>query len=696
MQHGIKFRCKVLLLSLAMFTAKAQAGPYAPAAGVAGTTAVSKDSTSFTAWASGVTSYAPGSDCLPQWQDTSKAMGKAVGDAYHITCLGNGGSITLTFGGHIIDGPGADFAVFENGVGNGFLELAYVEVSADGVNFVRMPNASLTAAPVSAFGSIDPTNIQGLGCKYRQGFGEPFDLADVGLTHATHVRLVDVVGDGTYRDSSNRIIYDPYPTVQSGGFDLDAIGVMHFSPWHTFAVGAFTNAGTNASALAHLPDGRFLLGIQGRLYVQNVWGAAIQSQIPVGGVTFDPSFIAVRNATNALLGTGGASFTDPTGLKSFNPSTPLTPVQSASFATLQNFTGVYWRSSVSSREGWIVGGANGPTFGHTLSFISPDGSVNAIITDEICSYSAGIAVDGAGNIFAGLFEVGDIGPVTDTNKVLRFSVAQIDAAIASLGTGTPVRVPRSAGVPIFQFDSASSVAVDGFGRVWATGYETQQVQMFDPTTGATRRITPDHPAITGSTDVIYQVSTFQRNGEPYVGFLAQDQTGISGSPIYYGQALARNILVPSNFSNWSAQQFGSANIIPANEQVLWGDLADPDYDHLPNLLEYAFTTPPQSSLQSSATPLGLNSGRASITFKRRASAQDLRYTVEVSGTLVSTDWSILATSEAGQNTVAVNNASASETTAADGSITVTVNDLVTQIGATRRFLRVRVERLSTP
>jgi len=455
----------LITLVLAAAAAGALAGPYAPAAGQPGTTAISKDSTSFTAWASQVSQYTPGTECLPQWRDPSKSLGKAVGDVFHVTTLGNGGSITLTFDGAIVDGPGADFAVFENGVGNTFLEFAYVEVSADGVNFLRMPNASLTASPVPAFGGVDPTNVQGLGSKYRQGFGEPYDLASVGLARATHVRLLDVIGDGSYLDSDGRVIYDPHLTVQSGGFDLDAIGVIHFSAWHSFSVGSFTSTGANASALAHLPDGRFLLGLQGRLYAQNAAGSPAQTQFPSGGVVFDPSFIAVRDATTALLGTGGAGFIDPSGLKLFDPSAPAAPPQSSSLATLQNFTGIYWRSSVSSCEGWIIGGANGPTFGHTFSFISASGGPSGVISEEICSYSAGMTVDAAGNLYAGLFEVGDIGPVEDTNKVLIFPVAAIDAAITSLGSSSPVKVPRSAGVPLYQFDGTSSLAVDGLGRV---------------------------------------------------------------------------------------------------------------------------------------------------------------------------------------------------------------------------------------
>ncbi|MGD9504757.1 MAG: PEP-CTERM sorting domain-containing protein, partial [Syntrophobacteraceae bacterium] len=132
------------------------------------------------------------------------------------------------------DGDGWDFAVFENSFNDTFLELAYVEVSSDGVNFFRFSNDSLTASAVGAFGAVDPTNIDGLAGKYKQGYGTPFDLAELAgvsdlldIYNIYYVRIVDIIGDGTYLDSSGDPIYDPYNTVGSGGFDLDAIGVIH-------------------------------------------------------------------------------------------------------------------------------------------------------------------------------------------------------------------------------------------------------------------------------------------------------------------------------------------------------------------------------------------------------------------------------------------------------------------------------------
>jgi hypothetical protein len=204
------------------------AGPYAPAAGISGSTAIHKDSPLISTWATGYQNYSFGPNVDTQWRNASLAIGPAVGNSFDIVALGDGGAITLTFAEPVGDGAGFDFAIFENSFNDTFLELAWVEVSPDGENFLRFNNDSLTPSPVPFIGgSIDPTNIDGLAGKYRQGYGTPFDLASVGLSVATHVRIVDIFGDGTARDSTNDVIYDPTPTVGSGGFDLDAVGVLH-------------------------------------------------------------------------------------------------------------------------------------------------------------------------------------------------------------------------------------------------------------------------------------------------------------------------------------------------------------------------------------------------------------------------------------------------------------------------------------
>ena len=208
------------------------AGPYAPAAGLPGSTAVSADDPAIVGWASGVADYSPGDAVSTVWQDADEALGPAEGAFDRVVSLGRGGTLTLTFDDPIRDGLGFDFAVFENSFSDDFLELGFVEVSSDGVQFVRFPADSLTPDPVGAFGGMDPTHLHQLAGKYRAGFGVPFDLEVLGgsagldITAVTHVRLVDIVGDGLTTDADGDPIYDPTPTVETAGLDVDAVAVL--------------------------------------------------------------------------------------------------------------------------------------------------------------------------------------------------------------------------------------------------------------------------------------------------------------------------------------------------------------------------------------------------------------------------------------------------------------------------------------
>lgn len=228
----------VLVIIALMIPSIALAGPYPPAAGLSGSTAVSMDDASLLSWASAWSGYEPGADVDAQWQDPDQALGAAQGTAFDIVCLGRGGRITLEFPETVKNGPGYDLAVFENSFSDVFLELAYVEVSSDGRNFVRFPSRSLTENPVSTYGTIDPTDLDGLAGKYRQGFGTPFDLqvlagedlvlsGAVNLSRIRYLRLIDVNGDGSAFDSLGSVIYDPYPTKGSAGFDLDAVAARY-------------------------------------------------------------------------------------------------------------------------------------------------------------------------------------------------------------------------------------------------------------------------------------------------------------------------------------------------------------------------------------------------------------------------------------------------------------------------------------
>ena len=216
----------VLALLLAL-PATALAGPYPPAAGLPGSDAINYMDPRFEEWANGYSNYIKGSPINNTYTDPTQTLGPAKGTTTGITELGDGGQITLSFASPIVASAngGPDFAVFGNSFSSGYLKLAYVEVSQDGINFIRMPDYSLTSGPVATFGNnMDASNISGLAGKYVVGYGTPFSLSSVGLASASYVRLVDVVGDGTNLDSNGNPIYDPYPN--DNGFNAGGVGVL--------------------------------------------------------------------------------------------------------------------------------------------------------------------------------------------------------------------------------------------------------------------------------------------------------------------------------------------------------------------------------------------------------------------------------------------------------------------------------------
>lgn len=234
-------RIAVYILFFIPFLLKAQ---FAPCVGLPSTTAIAKDSTVFKSWAS---------DCksILGWVDIANhSLGKttigtdvsAVGKAglNGVLSLGDGGEAILTFDYPISNGLGPDFAVFENGFNNTFLELAFVEVSSDGVRYIRFPATSLSDTSVQLDNNavMDATKINNLAGKYKANYGTPFDLEELkdsiglNLKAITHVKIIDVVGsiNPVYgkRDAKHHLINDPYPTpYPSAGFDLDAIGVIY-------------------------------------------------------------------------------------------------------------------------------------------------------------------------------------------------------------------------------------------------------------------------------------------------------------------------------------------------------------------------------------------------------------------------------------------------------------------------------------
>lgn len=255
-------RLSILLMALVPATLWAQ---FAPASCFPGTTAMHADSSAFVAWATGCTvergpKRIDRPNSLVSFGDETLALGRP-GGTMDVVSLGDGGTATMTFDSPICNAQGPDFAVFENGLHPDtdstmtlyFLELAFVEVSSDGEHFFRFPAVTHVQHELQLENAdaINPAQIHNFAGKYEAMYGTPFDLDEVednvllNKNRITHVRLVDVVGnidtlfikdeEGNITDTicpsldaQDHIINDPWPTAfKSGGFDLDAVGVIH-------------------------------------------------------------------------------------------------------------------------------------------------------------------------------------------------------------------------------------------------------------------------------------------------------------------------------------------------------------------------------------------------------------------------------------------------------------------------------------
>lgn len=228
------------------------AGPFCGIVGTEGCNAVHYSDTNIKGWASACTlnlghyDIADPDSPIVSYGSAEEAVGAVVEGNLAVVSLGDGGTATLSFDHPIVNGEGYDFAVFENSFNDSFLELAFVEVSTDGENFVRFPSTSLTSscANVGGYGGIDATFIDNLAGKYRTGYGTPFDLeqlrdsANINIDSIMFVRIVDVVGSvapeyATY-DQFGNIVVDPYPTNSySSGFDLDGVAVLNWNYTNT-------------------------------------------------------------------------------------------------------------------------------------------------------------------------------------------------------------------------------------------------------------------------------------------------------------------------------------------------------------------------------------------------------------------------------------------------------------------------------
>ncbi|MES2737018.1 MAG: Calx-beta domain-containing protein [Verrucomicrobiota bacterium] len=305
--------------------------------------------------------------------------------------------------------------------------------------------------------------------------------------------------------------------------------------WTSLKVGELANF---SFSHAHLPDGRFLFGTEGKAFVQDTFGAAAATQVAnPTSILLDPAFVISRSGTQALVGGGG--FSGPSGVYLFDPSSPATPLVTPALATLQNYNAVFWKHPTSGREGWIIGGANAG-FSSNLTFVSTDGQFTGAVTGALSAFSGGLTSDPEGNVFVSLADFDE----SVNNKVIKFTAAQVDAAVAAVLADNPVPLTAAASTPVFSADASSSLAADSAGRLWITGYQINHIQAYDPATGATRRFTPDHPALANAGGpAAYSVKVFSKDASEYVSFLANDSFYTTTSDLVLGYRPASEMTV---------------------------------------------------------------------------------------------------------------------------------------------------------
>ncbi len=245
--------CLLIILSIGILYVNAQDFP-------AGTNAIHKDSTVIVGWASSIevvrgyikitdTTYTyteSGYTSNIAWSGSPEnALGAANGS---FVSFGDGGYAVVQFENPIGNGPGPDFAVFENAMFSPpnqsercFVELAFVEVSSDGENYERFPAVSQMQyhTQITSFQSVEWSMYHNFAGIYPVFYGVPFDLDDipgeiVDKNNITHVRIVDAIGciqpDFATYDSQGNIVNCAWPTpFHTGGFDLDAVAVLNYS-----------------------------------------------------------------------------------------------------------------------------------------------------------------------------------------------------------------------------------------------------------------------------------------------------------------------------------------------------------------------------------------------------------------------------------------------------------------------------------
>lgn len=159
-----------------------------------------------------------------------------------------------------------------------------------------------------------------------------------------------------------------------------------------------------------------------------------------------------------------------------------------------------------------------------------------------------------------------------------------------------------------------------------------------------------------------------------------------------GQTTAALTIIQDAYDTWRFTHFGTN----AGNPSVAGDLADPDGDGAPNLLEFALASNPTTKNTNALPTAAMVGGNFQLYFPRNTSATNLTYTVLSSPALgASASWNPVITYNPGStwtpNVAGVTAAeSAPSGSVPDQSVNVTIN--LGAPGASNQFLRLAVHR----
>jgi hypothetical protein len=343
----------------------------------------------------------------------------------------------------------------------------------------------------------------------------------------------------------------------------------------------------------------------------------------------------------------------------------VTPVQYwvPTFGTLAN-TARY--ATVTFASNWAVQnnrddftGAAGPLAS------SPSASLWTTLSGDTA------ALDGSGNLVQ--TGAGDGSSITSTTEFnitsdtkFQFKVTDIGnffGGVAMLFNGAQGLYIRNdiAGFQLWAYDGAGGHSAATFtpvnGALWELRYDpsTQTASAFQ-----NGSLVGTLTGIDFGGDTTAQLHSFQYGG-PSV------------------QTTFDNVVAVVAFDAWKQAKFTVQQLA---QPSVSGDLSDPDYDGIPNLLEYALGLDPNQTSVSGLPVCSSSGGYLAFTFNRQKSATDITYSVEATDDLGSSWTRIWSSSGVPYG----GGGNASE------QVTVLDTDSIRSSPTHRRFLRLKITR----